>query len=80
MSNCSDIEAALNRLEPLDPHQVAIWRAMTPVQRLEVAFQLHQLALDAVRVTERQRHPELGEAEMARRVCRRMLGFAPGER
>jgi hypothetical protein len=31
----------------LDPRQVAIWRAMSPVRRLELAFQAYQLALDA---------------------------------
>ena len=62
------------RLGPLDRRQVAIWRAMTPARRLEIAFQAYQFALDMVRATERQRHPELGSEELAWCVTRRMQG------
>jgi hypothetical protein len=41
------IEALSRRLGRLDPRQVAIWRAMGPVRRLELAFQAYQFALDA---------------------------------
>jgi hypothetical protein len=41
------IEALSRRLGRLDPRQVAIWRAMGPVGRLELAFQAYQAALDA---------------------------------
>lgn len=61
-------------LPPLDPRQVAIWRAMTPARRLEIAFQAYQFALEVVRVTERRRHPELSPGELAWRVTRRMQG------
>ncbi len=47
---------------------------MTGAQRLEIAFQAYQFALDVVRLTERQRHPELSEEELAWRVTRRMQG------
>ena len=62
------------RLGPLDRRQVTIWRAMTPARRLEIAFQAYQFALDMVRATERQRHPELDPVELAWRVTRRMQG------
>lgn len=58
----------------LDPRQIAIWRAMSPARRLELAFQAYQFALDAVRLTERQRHPHLPPDELAWRVTRRMQG------
>ena len=61
-----------HRLGKLDAHQVAVWRAMTPAQRLKLAFQAYQFALDAVRTTERQRHPDLSPEELAWRVTRRM--------
>jgi hypothetical protein len=61
-------------LEKLDPQQVAVWRAMSPARRLDLAFQLYQFALDAVRVTERRRHPDLSPEELAWRVTRRMQG------
>jgi hypothetical protein len=57
-----------------DPRQVAAWRAMSPARRLELAFQAYQFALDAVRLTERQRHPDLTPSELAWRVTRRMQG------
>lgn len=62
------------RLAELDPGQVAVWRAMSPAQLLEVAFQAYQFTLDAVRATERERHPDLPPDKLARRVTRRMQG------
>ena len=47
---------------------------MTPSQRLDIAFQAYQFALDAVRLTERQRHPDISETALAWRVTRRMQG------
>jgi hypothetical protein len=52
--------------------QILIWQRMSPVERLEVAFQAYQFALDAVRLTERQRHPDLSEEELRWRVIRRV--------
>lgn len=68
------VEALRRRLGPLDPRQIAAWRAMSPARRLEVAFQAYQFALDTVRLTERQRHPNLPPDELAWRVTRRMQG------
>ena len=75
MTENASIAAELDkRLGPLDRRQVTIWRAMTPARRLEIAFQAYQFALDMVRATERQRHPELGSEELAWCVTRRMQG------
>lgn len=52
--------------------QILIWQRMSPAERLEVAFQAYQFALEAVRLTERQRHPDLSEEELRWRVIRRM--------
>ena len=62
------------QMEPLDPHQVAAWRAMSPARRLELAFQAYQFALDIVRLTEKRAHPDLSPDELAWRVTRRMQG------
>ena len=62
------------QLEPLDPRQVAIWRAMSPARRLDLVGQLYHLALETVRTTERQRHPDLPPEEFRWRVIRRMHG------
>ena len=66
--------AVLERLESPAPQQIAAWRAMTPARRLELACQAYQFALDIVRLTERQRHPNLPPEELAWRVTRRMQG------
>jgi len=47
---------------------------MSPARRLEIAFQAYQFALDTVRLTERQRYPDLPPDELAWRVTRRMQG------
>ena len=31
-----------------DPRQIEVWRRMTGAQRLEIAFQLYQMALEAM--------------------------------
>lgn len=67
-------KALRDRLGLLDPHQIVAWRAMSPARRLEMAFQAYQFALDAVRLTERRRHPDLSPDELAWRVTRRMQG------
>jgi hypothetical protein len=73
----SDGETAtvLSRELPrLDPRQVAAWRAMSPAERLDIAFQAYQFALEAVRATERERNPVISPQELAWRVTRRMQG------
>lgn len=54
--------------------QVAIWRRMTPAERLGIVFQAYHLALQIVRTTEKARHPELTPEELRWRVIRRMQG------
>jgi len=61
-------------MREIDRTQVEIWRKMTPARRLAIAFQMHQFALDAIRVTERRKHPELTPDELNWRVTRRMQG------
>ena len=67
-------EALRRRFNSLDRRQIDAWRAMGPVGRLELAFQAYQFALDAVRLTEQQRHPDLPADELAWCVTRRMQG------
>jgi len=71
--DCSP-QALEGRLGALDKRQIAIWRAMTPARRAEIAFQAYQFVLEVVRLTERRRHPELSEEELAWCVTRRMQG------
>ena len=68
------VDSMRRRLGKLDARQVAAWRAMSPARRLEIAFQAYHFALDAVRTTEKQRHPDLSPEELAWRVTRRMQG------
>jgi hypothetical protein len=62
------------RLGDAEPAQIEVWRKMTGAQRLEIAFQLYQMALEAVRANERMRHPDITEEELNWRVTRRMQG------
>lgn len=67
----------VKKVETLDkpiPQQITAWRAMSPARRLELAFQAYQFALDAVRLTEQKRHPNLSQSELAWRITRRMQG------
>ena len=68
------VEALRWRLSKLDQHQITAWREMSPARRLELAFQAHQFALDAVRLTEQRNNPDLSPEELAWRVTRRMQG------
>lgn len=67
-------ERLARRLGSLDRQQVIAWRQMTPAQRLDLAFQAYQFALDAVRLTERRRHPFLSPEILNWRITRRMQG------
>ena len=62
------------RLGTLDPQQVAIWREMTPAQKIKLAFQMYDFARRVVWTTERQWHPDLSPEELTWRVLRRMHG------
>jgi hypothetical protein len=74
MREIDDRPGGESTLDALDPRQVAAWRKMSPAQRLELAFQAYQFALDAVRTSEREQHPDLAPEELAWRVTRRMQG------
>lgn len=62
------------RLGAVDPLQLQAWRQMTNAQRLEIAFQAYQFAINAVRVTEHKRSPNLSTEELNWRITRRMQG------
>ena len=60
------------RLGALDPQQIRIWRAMSGAQRLEIAFQAYQFALEIIRLRVREENPNLSEVEFNWEVTRRM--------
>jgi len=70
----SALEALERRIGRVDMRQVAAWRRMTPVQRLDMAFQAYQFALETVRLTEQARAGKLTDEEFVWRVTRRMQG------
>jgi hypothetical protein len=70
----AETEPLRQRLAPLDPRQMAIWRGMSPARRLDLVGQMYQFALETVRTTERQRHPGLSAEALNWRVVRRMHG------
>ena len=74
MSNYLSVDQLRRRIGSYDRQQILLWQRMTPVERLEIAFQAYLFALEAVRMTEYQRHPDLSEEEFRWRVIRRMQG------
>lgn len=46
-----DIAHILAKRDPIDRTQIEIWRKLTPARRLAIAFQMHQFALNAIRVS-----------------------------
>ena len=68
------VERIRRRLGSYDMHQVEIWRRMTPAEHLDIVFQAYHLALQIVRKTEQDLHPELTPEELKWRVVRRLHG------
>ncbi len=68
------IEQLRKRLGVLDKQQILAWQRLTPIERLEIAFQAYLFALESVRLTEYQRHADLSEESFRWRVIRRMQG------
>ena len=73
--NDASIEQLNKRIGVYDRQQLLIWQRMSPVERLAVADQAYHFALESVRLTERQRHPDLSEEALRWRVIRRMQGI-----
>ena len=73
------LQAWWQRIGRLDPHQITAWRAMTPAQRLDLACEAYQFALDAVRLTERRNHfpSQLSGGEQQRVAIARALANDP---
>jgi hypothetical protein len=57
--------------------QIEFYRRLTPQQRLQIGFELYDLAEDMVRCSVRQQHPDWSGEEVAIEVKRR---FALAER
>lgn len=60
------------QIEVVDERMAAIYRAMTPGQRLAVAFEAHEFAWKMCLKRERDRRPGAGEAEVIRGAWERM--------
>ncbi len=60
------------RIGAIHPMQLQAWRRMKPYERLNIAFQAYQFALETVRLRERKRADGLSQAELDWRVTRRM--------
>ncbi len=59
-------------------HQVAIYRAMTPQQRLEQALRMNRSMRELMAVGFRDRHPEWTESQVKRAVADRILHARTG--
>ena len=51
--------------------QIEIYRRMTPQQRLQIGFELFELARDMVRCGVRHQHPDWDDKHVAQEVSRR---------
>ena len=58
--------------------QIEVYRGMSGMERLKIAFEMWEMALEQVRSSERSLHPELSGEEMERRVRKRMTDGAVG--
>ncbi|HEY8054579.1 MAG TPA: hypothetical protein VIE13_01570 [Terriglobales bacterium] len=54
--------------------QIAVWRRMSPAQKLEMVGELRQTVLDLARAGIRQRYPGAGERECFLRLMLLTLG------
>ena len=68
------IDNLMLRIGRLNRRQILVWQSMSPVDRLDLAFQAYQFALETVRLTEGQRASDLSESQFNWRVTRRMQG------
>ncbi len=57
--------------------QQAIFRRMTPEQRLRLALEMSESMRDIALAGLRSRRPELSEAELSRELIRLMYGVLP---
>jgi hypothetical protein len=62
-----------DHLRAAHEHQVAIYRAMTPQQRLEQALRMNHTMRGLMAAGFRDRHPDWTEAEVRRAVADRIL-------
>jgi len=67
------LEAESDHERAARAHQVAIYRAMTPQQRLEQAFRLNRMMRKLMAIGFRQRRPEWTEAQVQRAAADRIL-------
>jgi hypothetical protein len=64
------------RIEVIDDATAAMFRAMTPAQRVASALRSHRMAREFVTAVVRHHHPDWAEELVAREVARRMSGGA----
>jgi hypothetical protein len=64
------------RIEVIDDATAAMFRAMTPAQRVAATAQAHRTARALVAAGVRHQHPDWTDEQIAREVARRMRGGA----
>ncbi len=56
----------------ISPEMAAIYRQMTPTERLQIGFGMWRAARKLVAAGVRQQHPDWSEEEMSREIARRL--------
>ncbi len=64
------------RIEVIDDATAAMFRAMTPAERVACAFRAHRMARQMVTAVVRNNHPDWSDDLVNREVARRMSGGA----
>lgn len=64
------------QIEVVDDIMVPILRQKTPAERLQIAFDLWEMARGIIEASLRAEHPDWGETRIGREVARRLAGEA----
>lgn len=64
------------RIEVIDDATAAMFRAMTPAQRVASALRAHRMAREFIIAIVRSSHPDWADELVSREVARRMSGGA----
>jgi len=60
-------------MSELDPEMIAVYRAMTPAERIQAGLAATELVRDRLRAETIHRHPDWDREQVEREVARRIL-------
>ena len=75
---CGSMSSGRCRITDMTDEQRAIYRRMTPAERVSTGCALHDFAFNRVLLDLKGKWPELSHAELLKLATRRFLGEAAG--